>query len=70
MKANISEYEGCYGISLEAENMEEAAMITRLGINSLKELRSCNAYASKGGFTASIVIGKSKKASSLIPKTK
>lgn len=69
MKAKIAEYEGCFQIELDAETLEDAALIVRLGRNRTKELRSLNATASpSGGFVVSLVIGKRKDASSLVSR--
>lgn len=71
MKILTTEYEGCFSIELEAENMEDASFITRFGTNSTKELRSVSAYASKsGGFSCSVVIAKHRKADSQIIRRK
>jgi hypothetical protein len=40
MKATISEFEGCFEINLEAEDIKDAAALVRFGLNSTKELRS------------------------------
>jgi hypothetical protein len=59
----------CFGIHLEAENMNEAALLTRFGMNSTKELRYCAVSVETGGqFTAAIVVAKNKKATSEVPK--
>jgi hypothetical protein len=67
MKVAIIEFDGCFAVELEAENMDDAAMLMRFGANTTKELRSVNVYAQKGGvFEGSVVFGKRKNASSRI----
>lgn len=72
MKATLTEYYGCFSIELEAETLAEAAIITRAGMNSTKELRSLDAYvgAQDGTFVLSTVLAKSKKANGNVPKRK
>lgn len=62
VKVEVREYEGCFGIDLTPETIEEAALLIRLGINGTLELRSLNAAAhSSGRIDASLVIGKRKQ---------
>jgi hypothetical protein len=69
MKVEVTEYQGCFSIDLSAETIAEAAKLTRLGMNSTKELRGLDAYASENGtFTASCVVAKARKATSQIPR--
>jgi len=69
MKAQLTEYEGCFSIELQAETIQEAATITRFGLNRTKEIRSTYAHAGKTGeFTAAAVLGKSKKADGRTPR--
>lgn len=75
MKAEITEYDGCFSIDLIAETADEVADLFRFGANTTKELRGKLAYirrrndkhdASDNGpqrATASVVFGKLKKAS-------
>lgn len=69
MKATLTEHDGCFAIELEAETMQEAALITRAGMNSKKELRSADAYVeANGNFLLSAVLAKSRKANNSVPK--
>lgn len=70
MKVYFSDYGGSYDIELEAETTEEAAQLALFGINRVKELRYCEAYASTKTVNASIVIPKRKKTSGLISQPK
>lgn len=67
MKATVHEYGGCFSIDLEAETLEDAAFLTRMGLNATRELRSRYACVSgEGKFSTSITFGKAKRASSEI----
>lgn len=69
MKVIVHEFEGCFSIDLTAENMKEAATLTRMGMNRTQEIRSAESSASESGeFCASIVFAKSKRASTRIPR--
>lgn len=69
MKVKFTENGGCYCASLEAETVAEAAALVRMGMDSTRELRSCSTEAYQDGTVSSyIVVGKSKKADSHVPK--
>ena len=69
MKIKFTEAEGCFFFDLEAETMQEAALLTRFSVNRSKEVRHAEAVVtSTGGFEASVVIGKIKKPTSAIPQ--
>lgn len=69
MKTTFVENDGCFAITFVAENMEEAALCVRAGVNSTSEVRYKAAYACKGGhFEFSLVLGKHKNANSDLPK--
>lgn len=69
MKVEFAENAGCYSASLEAETVAEAAALVRMGLNSTRELRSCGTNVYQDGPVVSyIVVGKSKKADSRVPK--
>ena len=62
MKANMEEFEECFGFDLEPETMEEAIMLARFGINKTKTL--ADSYVSiyrNGRMTVYINIGKKKR---------
>ena len=67
MKAELNEYDGCFEIALEAENMKDAATLVRFGLNSTKEIRSKLSSAHKDGtFTGYLVLGKKKNFTGMI----
>ncbi|MGN6555626.1 MAG: hypothetical protein ACTHLW_18110 [Verrucomicrobiota bacterium] len=70
MKAIFLEHEQCFTIEFEAENMQEAALLVRFGMNRTKEIRHASATVTKDGrFDAAIVFGKSKRANNYVPTT-
>ena len=71
MKVKVEEFESCFGIDLEPENLEDATFLIRMGINATKEVRSVNACAEKNsGITGYVVLGKRKIPSSQILKAR
>lgn len=70
MKITLIEFEGCFGIDLEAENMEEASKLVRFGMNRTK-VTTCGSDVYEGGkFTASLVFGKNRRGFCSVPKRK
>jgi hypothetical protein len=58
VKASMIEYSNSFSIDLEAENQEEAATITRLGMNAKKNPDYMSAFVNKdGSFSCSINFG-------------
>ncbi len=71
MKVECHEYDGCFSIELTAEHMQEAAFLTRFGMNRTEEVRSANTYVNADGqFEASVVFGKSKRSNNDVPRRK
>lgn len=71
MKVTINEYNGCFEISLEPENMEEQSKLIRLGMNRTKVLKSLSTNVWQDLKTNThIVVGKSKMSSSTIRSRK
>ena len=71
MTIELTEHEGCFGITMVAENMQDAATLVRFGMNAVREIRSHSATANEdGSFSAHLVLGKHKRASSYIPRRK
>jgi hypothetical protein len=69
MKVELSEYGECFSIDLSAEDMKEAALLTRMGMNSKKEITMIDTYINQDGtFKFNLVLPKSKKANNYIPK--
>ncbi len=69
MKAIIDERSACFTIALTAENLQEAALITRFGMNTKKQLKHINSYATKDGdFTSFIVVAGRSKGGAGIPR--
>ena len=70
MKATLKEFEGCFALELGAENMAEAALLVRMGMNHT-QIRVSNANVCNGGqFEFSIVLGKSRRSSPTVLKRK
>lgn len=69
MKIILSEFAGCFAFSCVAETKEDAALLVHLGMNGTKEVRSPATEVLEGGeFSASLVIGKHRKAHSRVPQ--
>jgi len=69
MKIELYEFDDCFDISLEAETVEEAARIIRMGMNSKKDLNYVIASAfDDQTIFGSISIGKRKRGHSEVPK--
>lgn len=69
MKITFIEYEGSFSIELSAETMEEAAKLSRFGMNRTSEVRYCSTNVYEDGrFEAIAVFAKSKRANCNIPK--
>ena len=69
MKTKLVECNGCFSADFTAETVGEAALLTRLGMNSTSKLRACSAYAyTDGTFTAHIVVAKHRRSDSRVPK--
>lgn len=71
MKISLTEYDGSFSFDMTAETMADAALLTRFGMNSTKEIRYDSASANQNGtFEAGLVIAKIKRATNIIPKRK
>lgn len=71
MKVTLHEYAGCFSIELIPETMVELAKLCRFGAYTTKELRHAKAYIeTEGSSSATIVVGKHKRAGIAIPKLK
>ena len=76
MKAVVQEYAGCFEIVLDAESIQEAAHLVRMGINATSDLRSLtttvlsDAHADATGFQTSLVVGKRQRAVDTVPRAK
>ncbi|NOS72035.1 MAG: hypothetical protein HOP33_19170 [Verrucomicrobia bacterium] len=68
MKVIFTEYDGCFGVDLSAETMQEAALLTRLGTNATKTHRLMVLADKEGQFDASIIFEKHKRADGYIQK--
>jgi hypothetical protein len=67
MKVLVQEHEGCFSIDLSAEGIKDASILTRMALNSKKELRSLGSMVSiDGSFNSYIIIGKKKEVISTI----
>ena len=68
MKTTFTEYNGCFGVDLSAETIDEAALLTRFAINRTTEIRIASGFVSQSGeFNVSIVLGKRKQPTGEIP---
>ncbi len=68
MKIVITEHDGCFAFDLAAEDMVDAALLTRLGMNGTRAVRSINTFVdADGSFTGSVVIGKHGRSNSAVP---
>jgi hypothetical protein len=64
----VTENGGCFAISLQAETLQDAALLTRLGMNATKDMRYVGTSAYEDGrFEFGIVIGKHKRATERVP---
>lgn len=71
MKVELREHGGCFEVHMTAESLVEAAQLTRMGMNSTKEIRTLATYVSESGtFSLSCVVGKAKRASNEVPRLK
>lgn len=69
MKLLYCEDEACFALDFDAETLEDAAFLVRLGMNSTNELRSLQSCVNqKGGFASSVVIAKRKQSTDTIQK--
>jgi hypothetical protein len=71
MKATVDEFDECFSIELTAETINEAASLTRMGMNATKELTYfCTDVFKDGSFISTIELGKNKRAETIIIKRK
>ncbi len=71
MIVEVIERDSVFSIDLTAETMEDAAKLTRMGMNAKKEIRCVETYvASDGTFQSTMEIVKSKRANNNVPKRK
>ena len=69
MKIQVTEHNDSFLFNLEAETLEDAAFLTRFGLNRTKQLRYAEADAWENGkFSGDICFGKNKKFSSTIKR--
>jgi hypothetical protein len=61
MKLKITEHSSSFWLNFEAETVEEASMLVRMGINAIASSACVHAYAAeKGGVSGSISFRKAK----------
>ena len=71
MKINLIENDGCFSFRLTAETLVDAALLTRLGMNATKEVRTISTFVNRdGSFESAVVIGKHKNSGPFVPKRK
>lgn len=69
MIIELTEHEGCFGFEMTAENMQDAALLVRFGVDGTKEVRHISATVDQGGaFAAALVMGKAKQANNYLPR--
>lgn len=61
MKVRIIEYEGCYDLRFEAEDLKEAAALVRFKLNATKQIRTIHADAHTDTIRGGVVIGRRKQ---------
>ena len=68
MKVTVTENEGCFSIEAHAEDMVEAALLTRFGMNATREIRYlATDVSATGTFSTALVLAKAKNANSDVP---
>ncbi len=71
MIIEFDEHEGCFAITMTAENMAEAAQLVRFGMNRTDKINSASSDVHQdGSFSSSLVFAKNKRANCAIPKRK
>ena len=71
MKIEFAENDGCFHFSMRAENMADAALLVRFGMNATKEIRHLSASVNADGtFMGGLVLGKHAKADNYVPRRK
>lgn len=71
MKVDVVEQDGCFAITLSAENPVEMARLVRFGMNRTDKINSASTDVfADGSFTCHLVFAKSKRANSYVPKRK
>lgn len=69
MKISLIEKEQCFAFRLEAETIQDAALLTRFGTNATGEVRSLGICAhQEGKFDGYLVLGKHKRADGYVQK--
>lgn len=69
MKITFEECGQCFAVHLDAETLQDAALLTRFSINHTAEIRSAGAEAhADGSFSGYIVIAKHQHPTSDIPQ--
>lgn len=68
MKLTFRELEGCFAVEMEAETMQDAILLARFATNRTEKVRHAGAaFNSDGTASGSIVLGKQKNPTSMIP---
>jgi len=71
MKATLVECDGVFCINLDAETLQEAALMTRFAMNRTNEIKSAGTGVNKhGDFHSWVNIGKKKNDTSYVTRTK
>jgi len=69
MQITLTEHDGCFAVDFTAQNMADAALLTRFGMNRTQEIRTAGVQVNRDGtFTGHLIFGKSKRANNNIPK--
>ncbi len=69
MKITLGEYDGAFHIDMEAETVQDAALLTRLKLNALANPPEISCFANRsGGVSLNLAIASRAIPTSFIPK--
>ena len=61
MKAIVREFDECFSVDIDAENMEEASVLVRMAMNSVREFRTLQTWVPRGGKISMAIVTPKKK---------
>ena len=61
MKAIVREFDGCFSVDIDAENMEEAAVLIRMAMNSVLKFRTLETWVPQGAQISMAIVTPKKK---------
>jgi len=69
MKITLTEHDGCFNLDFEAENLADAALLVRFGMNRTKEVQNGHTVANANGtITGYVNFGKNKRNNNYVPR--